>query len=153
MSDDQLKAVIQLGQERAFEPDEQIYRRGQTAEALYVLLNGCVSLTLKVVGELDPVAEKLEETGRIFGMAALTRSRVYSATAECMTPSTVLVFGSAQLQEIVRSEPIFGLEVMAELTELYLKRLNLMRMETSNLFKILRSQNHKPEILDAYWEG
>ena len=153
MSDDQLEAVIQLGQERRFKPGEEIYRRGQKAERLYVLLNGCVSLTLKVGDELGPVAEQLVETGSVFGSAALTKSHVYNATAKCIRASTVLAFDSAKLQEIIRQEPVFGLEVMAELTELYLKRLNLIRMETTNLFRILRSRSHKPGILDVYWES
>ncbi|KPK23569.1 MAG: hypothetical protein AMK69_17885 [Nitrospira bacterium SG8_3] len=152
LSDDQLKAVIHLGQQKSFEPGEEIYRHGEQAKTLYVLLNGSVSLRIEGPEELDVMAEKVEEVGSVFGVAALTKSHVYSVTAKCVRQATVLALDSAGLQEIIRREPATGLEVMAELAELYLKRLNLARMGISSLYRIFKSQIRKAEVFDVYGE-
>jgi CRP-like cAMP-binding protein len=152
LSDDQLKAVIHLGQKKSFAPGEEIYRHGQQAKTLYVLLNGSVSLRMEGPEELDAMAEKVEEVGSVFGLAGLTKSHVYSVTAKCARQATVLALDSAGLQEIIRREPANGLEVMAELAQLYLHRLNLARMGISSLYRIFKSQIHKAEVFDVYGE-
>jgi CRP-like cAMP-binding protein len=153
LSDDQLKAVIHLGQKKSFAPGEEIYRHGQQAKTLYVLLNGSVFLKMEGPEELDAMVEKVEEAGGVFGLAALTKSHVYSVTAKCARQATVLALDSAGLQGIIRREPANGLEVMAELAQLYLHRLNLARMGISSLYRIFKSQIHKAEVFDVYGES
>ena len=152
LSDDQLKAVVRLSQEKSFQPGEKIFKHGQQAKTLYVLLSGSVSLRIDAPEELDLMAETLQETGNVFGMASLTKSQIYNVTAHCTRSTIALSFDSAGLQEIIRREPDYGLEVMAELAQLYMNRLNNTRMAVTNLFKIYKSQTHKAEIFDIYGE-
>lgn len=152
LSDDQLKAVVQLSQEKSFQPGEKIFKHGQQAKTLYVLVSGSFSLRIDGPEELDLMAETLQETGNVFGMAALTKSHIYNVTAHCTKSATALSLDSAGLQEIIRREPVFGLEVMAELAQLYMNRLNNTRMAVTNLFRIFKSQIHKAEIFDIYGE-
>jgi len=152
LSYDQLNAVMQLGQDKSFMPGEEIYKHGQRAKTLYVLLNGSVSLSIEGAQELDVMAEKVEAVGSIFGIAALTRSAIYSVTAKCVRQATVFALDSAGLQDIIRRDPANGLEVMAELAQLYLHRLNLARMGISSLYRIFKSQIHKAEVFDIYGE-
>jgi CRP-like cAMP-binding protein len=152
LSDDQLKAVIQLGQKRSFERGEEIYRHGQQVKKLYVLLSGAVSLKIDGPEELDIMAEALEKPGSVFGMAALSKSHVYSVTATCTKSTTAFALDSDGLRDIIRREPAVGLEVMAELAQLYLNRLNYTRRAITNLFKIFKSQIRKAEVFDVYSE-
>jgi len=152
LSDDQLKAAVHLGQKKRFAPGEEIYRHGEQAKTLYVLLNGSVSLRMEGPEELDAMAEKVEEVGSVFGLAALTKFHVYSVTAKCARQATVLGLDSAGLQKIIRREPANGLEVMAELAQLYLHRLSLARMGISSLYRIFKSQIHKADVFDVYGE-
>jgi CRP-like cAMP-binding protein len=135
-----------------FQPGEVIFKRGQKAKTLYVLLDGSVSLRIEGPEELDLMAETLHETGSVFGMAALSKSHIYSVTAKCIRRTTAFAVDSAGLQEIIRREPAVGLEVMAELVRLYLNRLNNAREASTNLFKILKSQSRKAEVYDVYAE-
>ena len=98
------------------------------------------------------MAETLQETGNVFGMASLTKSHIYNVTAHCTKSTIALSFDSAGLLDIIRQEPGCGLEVMAELAQLYMNRLNNTRMAVTNLFKIFKSQTHKAEIFDIYGE-
>lgn len=152
LSHDQLKAVIQLGSEIVFPRDVEIYRHGQQAKTLYVLLSGAVSLNIDGLKELDIMAEALEKPGNIFGMAALTKSRVYNVTATCTKSAMAFALDSDELQDIIRREPAAGLEVMAELAQLYLNRFNYTRRAITNLFKLFKSQTDKAEVYDVYSE-
>jgi CRP-like cAMP-binding protein len=152
LSDDQLKAVVRLSWEKSFQQGEKIFKHGQQAKKLYVLVSGSVSLRIDAPEELDLMAETLQETGDVFGMAALTKSHIYNVTAHCTKRATALSLDSARLQEIIRWQPVYGLEVMAELAWLYMNRLNNTRMAVTNLFTIFKSQTHKAEIFDIYGE-
>jgi CRP/FNR family cyclic AMP-dependent transcriptional regulator len=152
LSDDQFKAVVRLSQEKSFQPGEEIFKHGQQAKTLYVLVSGSVSLRTDAPEELDLMAETFQETGNVFGIASLTKSHIYNVTAHCTRSTIALSFDSAGLQEIIRQEPVYGLEVMAELAQLYMYRLNNTRMAVTNLFRIFKSQTHKAEIFDIYGE-
>lgn len=69
--DDQLKAIVQLGQEKSFEAGEEIFKQGQKVNTLYVLLDGVVTLRIKAEEEIDLMAETLRETGYVLGTASL----------------------------------------------------------------------------------
>ncbi len=152
LSDDQLKAIIQLGQEKSFEPGEEIFKRGQRAKTLYVLLDGFVTLRSETVDEMDLMAEKLGEPGSLLGPASLVKPCIYNVTAKCTRSTKVLAIDSAGLQEIIRRDPHLGLEVMTELARHYCNRLNSTRNAVTNLFKILKSQIPKSEVFDIYGE-
>ncbi|NVM22777.1 MAG: cyclic nucleotide-binding domain-containing protein [Desulfobacterales bacterium] len=152
LSDDQLKAAVQLGQAKSFEPDEEIFKHGQEAKTIYVLLDGSVCLRIDAPEELDPMAETLLEPGSVFGTEALAKANMYNVTAECVTRTKVLAMDSAGLQEIIRQEPLVGIEVMAELVQIYLNRLNYTRTAITNLFRIYKSQTDKSKVFDVYAE-
>lgn len=65
LSDGKLRAVVRLGQTKNFVPSEEIYRHGQQAKTLYVLLSGSVSLTIEEPEEFNVMAETLEEAGSV----------------------------------------------------------------------------------------
>jgi CRP-like cAMP-binding protein len=150
LTDAQIKAVIQLAEEKAFEPGAIIFTQGQDATTLYVLLSGSVCLKIRALEELDPLAEILKETGSIFGLPALSKLRRYDVTAKCIDRARTLAMDSTKLNQIVRKDPVAGLEVMAELAQLYLNRLNSTRMGMRNLLRIFRSQGQRTPLFGVY---
>jgi CRP-like cAMP-binding protein len=153
LSDAQLKDISLVGEIKGFEAGEEVFKQGEAAKMLYVLLYGSVLLKTETREDrLDPTAEILDQTGAVFGMAALTKSRTYNVTALCTEDSAAFALDSTELREIIRREPSLGLEVMAELAQLYVHRLNFTRAAVKNLYKIFRSQVTKPEIYDVYAE-
>lgn len=120
LSDDQLKAIAQLGQEKSFESGEEIFKQGQKAKTLYVLLDGVVTLRIKAEEEIDLMAETLKDTGSVFGTASLMTPRISNVTARCIKNTRVLAIDSGKLQEIMRRDPLIGFGVMANLAQLYL---------------------------------
>ena len=153
LSDDQLKAVIKCGEVKRFESGQEIFKQGEQARTLYVLIDGLVRLRIKAPEELDLMAETVQQPGSVFGMAALSKSHVYNVTSRCIEGTSVFAIPSGALKEIITRDPSVGVEVMAELAQLYSNRLNSTRAALTNLFKIYRSQTQKSEIFDVYDEA
>ena len=101
LSDDQLKAVLQFGEEKRFEPGEEIFKQGDLANTHYVLLDGLVRLSMIPPEEPDLMAETLREPGSVFGIAALSKYHVYNVTAKCIEKTKVFAMDSARLKEII----------------------------------------------------
>ena len=152
LSDDQLKAVAQLGQEKSFDRGEEIFKQGQKAKTLYMLLDGVVTLRIKVEEEIDLMAETLRETGSVFGTASLMNPYISNVTARCLKSTKALAIDSAGFQEILKRDPLMGFEVMTRLAQLYFNRLNTTRAAITNLFKIFKFQIRKSKIFDTYGE-
>ncbi|UCD71990.1 MAG: cyclic nucleotide-binding domain-containing protein [Syntrophobacterales bacterium] len=152
LSDDQLNAIAKLGQEKSFEPGEEIFKQGQKSKTLYVLLDGMVTLRIKAEEEIDLMAETLRETGSVFGTASLMKPYISNVTARCLKPSRTLAVDSAEFQEIIKQDPLMGFEVMTKLAQLYFNRLNTTRAAITNLFKIFKFQIRKSKIFDTYGE-
>ena len=141
LDDDQLKSIVELAEEKVFENNEVIFKHGEQAKYLYVLLEGSVTLKITAIEDLDPMAETLDQTGSVFGMAALTISHRYNVTAKCTQKTRALSLESGRLMAIVMQNQRTGLEVMAELAQLYLNRFNSARTAISNLLVISRARN------------
>lgn len=152
LSNDQLKTIAKLGQEKSFKSGEEIFKQGQKAKTLYVLLDGTVTLRIKAEEEIDLMAETLKETGAVFGTASLMSPNISNVTARCLKNTKALAMDSAGFQEILRRDPLIGFEIMTKLAQLYFQRLNSSRAAITNLFKIFKFQTHKPLVFDTYGE-
>jgi len=91
----QLKAVAMLSEEMEVEKDANIFETDQSAEALYVMVEGSIDLNYKVVDRDDPKIVKkffISELnpGDIFGLSALLEPFKHTMTATVLTPSKVI---------------------------------------------------------------
>jgi len=152
LSRDQLKAIIQAGEGKSFKAGEEIFKQGQKANILYVLVDGGVTLRIRAEEEIDLMAEMLKDTGSVFGTASLMTPRIFNVTARCVKNTRVLAIDSGKLQEIMRRDPFMGFGVMTKLAQLYFNRLNSTRAAITNLFKIFKFQTRKPLVFDTYGE-
>ena len=150
LSDGQIEELIGLGQVKRFETGEELFKQGQPADTVYVLLHGSLRLTVEHPDELDLLAETLDQSGAVFGMGALTRSQRYNVTAKCKEELTALAIETAGLQRVIRQQPLNGLEVMAELAQLYSNRLKNARAAINTICRIFASQGHKSQLYDVY---
>jgi CRP/FNR family cyclic AMP-dependent transcriptional regulator len=152
LSDDQLKAIAKLAGEKSFEAGQEIFKQGQKAKMLYVLLDGVVTLRIRAEEEIDLMAETLKEGGNVFGTPALMNPFIYNVTARCTKPSRILAINAAEFLKILKQDTAIGFEVMTRLAQLYFNRLNTTRAAITNLFKIFKFQTRKPLVFDTYGE-
>ncbi|NTU63821.1 MAG: Crp/Fnr family transcriptional regulator [Chloroflexi bacterium] len=95
LDEPQLKAVAMLSEEMEVEKDANIFETDQSAEALYVMVEGSIDLNYKVVDRDDPKIVKeffISELnpGDIFGLSALLEPFKHTMTAKVLTPSRVI---------------------------------------------------------------
>ena len=89
---------------RQLKAGEVLFRKGDTADQLYLLAEGRMELA-----EIGVVMEP----GRVFGeIAFFAPDRRRTRTARCITPCTVLSIDEATFKELYYQNPDFGFEVV-----------------------------------------
>lgn len=95
-----------------------IYTLGQTADNLYVLVEGMVRFTIGL-GNRSTRAGQVLNRGEVFGWAALVESaQTRIANALAITPCTVLAIDGGQLSIMMEEDHTMGYRLMRQLNEL-----------------------------------
>jgi CRP-like cAMP-binding protein len=114
----QLERVALLCRTESYPHDCPIYTLGQTADNLYVLVEGMVRFTIGLGTRSTPAGQVLRR-GEVFGWAALVESaQTRIATALAITPCTVLAIDGEQLTIMMDQDHTMGYRLMRRLNEL-----------------------------------
>lgn len=142
-----LQRIVELPscQEKTYQPGEVIFHAGQSAEHLYVLVEGQVDL----VAEASAPSSKLRKStlitiigkGSIFGWPALVPPHVFSLMALAKAPAQVLAIGGSDIRNLFRLHPHIGYEVTQSLLQVVASRFRtieqlLVTGKRSILFEI-----------------
>ncbi len=117
LDDADLQKIVELPscQEKTCQPEEVIFGTGQSADYLYVLVEGRVDLVAEVSTPasklLQPVLITVIGKGSIFGWPSIVAPHVYSLKAIAKTPVKVLAIGGDDMRELFRHYPHIGYEV------------------------------------------
>lgn len=104
-----LGKVAALGSIRRFHAGTAIVRSGEPGDALYVILDGEVSVRRRGLPELTL------GMGSFFGEMAVLESAARSATVVAKGPVTCLSIGQSRLQKLLHSEPAIAVALLSEL--------------------------------------
>lgn len=114
----QLEMVADISQLKHYDQSCDIYRHGDQARDLYVLVDGTVKFAVGF-GERNASMGDILRSGNVFGWAALTpSSNRRIATAACTTPCTVLAIDGDALVALMERDHTLGYHIM--------KRINLL---------------------------
>ena len=112
----QIERVAALSEMQQCERGHQVYRIGEPAKAIYVLVQGTVRMAVDFGGR-NASAGDVVRRGEVFGWAALTPScNVRIATASCLTPCSFLAVDGAGLVRLMEHDHTLGYRVMKQLT-------------------------------------
>ena len=125
----------------SFPEEKTIFRQGEEATHLYVLIEGTVNLTVKTQDQTDFMTSKIEKEGAAFGIPSLIEPFRYNVTATCLRPSTVLTIEADHLKKRMEEDPKMGMKIMKKLAFIYFNRLNALRSGVSSLLQALKSKN------------
>ena len=123
-----LERIAAICKTQDHDTNDVLYRPGDEAEDIYVLLSGRVNFTLVASGQSQRSGSVISSR-MVFGWAALIPehpSRV--ATAVCIEPSIILAINGADLLELLQSEPQAGFLVMQLLAAMIAR--NFMEQDT-----------------------
>jgi len=89
-----------------------LFHESDEARHFYILLNGRVKLS---VGGGGQVVYDVGQNGEAFGWSSLIGRDVYSASAECVEPTKLLVADRQKLGKILEDDPANGLIFLKQL--------------------------------------
>jgi CRP/FNR family transcriptional activator FtrB len=135
LSESQLNILLSHSSEESFPEGKTIFRQGDEANYLYILIEGMLDLSVKTGEKFDFLTSKVEKEGAAFGIPSLIEPFRYNVTATCLKPSKVLVINAGRLKMDMKKDPAMGMEIMKKLVSIYFNRLNEIRSGVSNLLK------------------
>ncbi len=136
LDESQLNALLSHSNVQSFPEGEVIFRQGDEAGYLYVLIEGAVDLTVKAQEEIAFMTSQVQKEGEIFGIPSLIEPFRYNVTARCLVPSKILMIDSGHMKKRMEEDPRMGMEIMTRLASIYFHRLNELRAGVSKLLKI-----------------
>ena len=108
MNKDFVKQVFDLAVKESIADKDVLFSEGDQAKHFYILLKGRVKLS---TGETGQVVHTVSRPGEAFGWSSLVGRDVYSASAKCLAPTTLVIVNRNKFQEILDKEPIARLFV------------------------------------------
>ena len=115
LDDGDLAALAACGQERAFAAGATIFHEGDPGDALYVVMDGRVRISL-LSQDGDELTLALMERGDCFGELALFDGGRRSATAVAMTPARTFVVTRADFAAWIAVRPSAALALLETLS-------------------------------------
>ncbi len=148
----QLQLFCKHFREKTFEAGELVFAQGGLAENLYILLEGEVTLGIKVKGEVDITASSVGKKGETFGLSSLIKPYRNNVSATCTKKAKVLSINGEVLRKLMKQNRKVGMEIMERVAEIYYSRLNNTRAMITNLFKMFKFQTGKSKLMETYYE-
>lgn len=109
--------------ERSYEAGAVIFREGEAAGEMCILMDGAVELRKKVEGG-ERLLKTVDAPNDFFGEMALVDNRPRSATAIAIRPTRLLVVNESAFENLILTNGRFALKVIKALSE---------RIRSSNL--------------------
>ncbi len=127
MEEEHLYSLTKLAKISIFEDGETIFKEGEKAERLYVLIDGEIDIFIGL-GEFHQIPmDKISEPGEILGWSSMIEPFHYTANAISSKKSTLLYFYARDLRDYIHNDPQFGISFMERLAALMARRLTSLR--------------------------
>ena len=129
-----------------FAAGDTIFREGDEATEVYILTEGRVALEIGIRPVADrpalPTTVELVTENECFGWSPLVEPHVYTASARCLAPCTVIALKGDVLRKAMSDDPAMGYQVMGKLAQMVSRRLARTRMRlTTGLGLVLRGED------------
>jgi len=112
---EQLMLVSSASRIEEYAKGYQMYKVGETAKTLYVLIDGMVRFAIGY-GKREASAGDILRCGQVFGWSALTpTSSIRIATASCLSPCSVLAVDTDSLLYLMEQDHTLGYRLTSQL--------------------------------------
>jgi CRP-like cAMP-binding protein len=109
---DFVKKIMDISRMISHEKGDILFHENDESRHFYILLNGHVKLS---VGGGGQVVYDVGQNGEAFGWSSLIGRDVYSASAECVEPTKLLVTDRHELGKVLEKDPANGLIFVTQL--------------------------------------
>ncbi len=132
LDDSQLKAVAMIAEEISCQEGETLFEAERPAQAMYLLMEGCVDLFYVVIDRDAPAKELFISEfnpGDVFGISALIEPHQYTATARATCPSRIVKFDAAGLRALCEVDSKLAYGLMRQTAKAAMSRLHDTRVQ------------------------
>jgi CRP-like cAMP-binding protein len=105
MRKDFVKQFIDLSVKETHRKGFLLFQEGKRAGHFYILLKGCVKISL---GNHGHTVYTVDHPGEAFGWSSLLGRAAYTASAECAEPTKLLKFDAVKLHDLLEKNPSDG---------------------------------------------
>jgi len=117
---DMMDEISKLFIEKVYPAGGVLFRRGESAEALFILKDGWVDIS---IGGKGHTSFLVNCSGDVFGWSALLEPRQHRSSATCVKESKVIKINGDRLVQIFERHPAEGLRVLRRLAGIIASRL------------------------------
>ena len=111
LSDDELKKLVKVMEERTFKNGEVIFSEGEEGKALYVLAEGEVEIIKTMKGWYKETLVVFKK-GRLFGELSFLSGKPHSARARVTHDSKVFILTRDQFDRFEATDPVITQKIM-----------------------------------------
>lgn len=124
---EQISAISAASEVIKFKAGDIIYRRGQQADSVYVVIEGQVALRIPG-SEAMGLAIDICDRGDLFGTSVFFDMGQYALNAECVEDSEILRIDFPVLKDIIERNRLAGLAIQTQIAKVYYNRyINTMQ--------------------------
>ena len=107
---------------KKYQPDEFIFKHSDEGFHVYMLMEGAVYLRLPAnPPEFSFIISKIGK-GELFGLSPLLDTQRYTASAQCMEPTEVLVIEAQPFRDILINNCSVGFAIINRVAHIYFTR-------------------------------
>jgi len=127
-SDSHLKELAMVSEEISAEPNSILFKKGDPAQALYVLVEGEVDLIDYLTSEVDPTYCKEflageMEPGSVLAISALVEPYKLTATAKITQKSRLIAIDGKELKRLADEDITLGYSLMRQVAKVAIERM------------------------------
>ena len=130
LNDNEIKALATLAEEERYQPGELIFREGEAATRLYLLLEGHVEMTMATNADGSQRATVMTAgPGEIFGWSSLVEPYQLTASALCATRVRVVAVNATGVRSLMTMSCSLGYRLMQQGCQVASARLRATRVQ------------------------
>ena len=128
VSKDTLKEVADISETVKVSKDDYVFREGETADKLHLLVNGSIALRVKLTSRPDSVTVSfVNRPHQTLGWSGVVAPNHYTASALCEEDTELVVIPSDKFLQILDRHPDAGYKIMLRITTIISDRLRNSR--------------------------
>jgi CRP-like cAMP-binding protein len=123
-----LKEVEEICEEVFVAKNGYVFREGERADRIHLLVQGSVALRVKLTSRPDSVTVSIvSRPGQTLGWSGLVSPNHYTASAFCEEDCMLAAIPADKFMQILEKHPEAGLKIMLRVTEVISDRLRNSR--------------------------
>lgn len=128
LPEDQLAPFAALAREVTCAAGEALFREGEEARYLYLLLSGKINVQVQPTAMTQPLTiVSLSSLGQMVGWSGFMPPNYYTASAICQEDSRLLAFDGAAFNRLLEQNPALGLIIIRRIGEVISQRLRTIQ--------------------------